>query len=207
MCLRNNILHLALSRRRAAWPGGDVLNGILIIEIFAALPMPFCWLRSFRQMVSITHVHNWKTGGRGEDGVWRGEREGRWSLCKIQILLYGHASRFHYTYKIHQHPIVPARLTTHYLCEYTILYPCISYSPFGKALNTPNILKNWQMWTSLVPFDCVHQSYNQITAHRGTNERPRFISTAFEILHWRVIAHSVAIPMDLMSVFSPVALS
>lgn len=42
MCLRNNVLRLALSRRQAVWPGGDLLNGILIIEIFAALAMPFC---------------------------------------------------------------------------------------------------------------------------------------------------------------------
>lgn len=138
MCLRNNILHLALSRCQAVWPGGDVLNGILIIEIFAALAMPFCWLWSFRQMVSITHVQleNRKEGGGGV----------RYGLCENLTLLNANVWRFYKTYRIHQHlivKIVPANFTAHYLYEYNMFYPCISYSPFGKTLNIPNILNNW----------------------------------------------------------------
>lgn len=64
MCLRNNVLHLGLSRCQAVWPGGDVLNSILIIEIFATPVMPFCWLGSFRQMASITQVQL-ESGGCG----------------------------------------------------------------------------------------------------------------------------------------------
>ena len=37
MCLRNNILNLRLSECQPVWPTGDVLNGILIIEIFLVL--------------------------------------------------------------------------------------------------------------------------------------------------------------------------
>lgn len=84
MCLRNNILHLVLSRCQAVWPGGDVLNGILIIEIFAALALPFCWLWSFRQMVSITLVQ--LESGEEVGGVLEG-------LCKNWILLCSHVPR------------------------------------------------------------------------------------------------------------------
>lgn len=102
MCLRNNILCLALSRCQAVWPGGDVLNGILIIEIFAAPVMPFCWLCSSRQMVSITHVQlesrKWREKSvRASIKIWF--YWGRW----VQTLRYReHISKL----------IVPANFTS-----------------------------------------------------------------------------------------------
>lgn len=128
MCLKNNILHLALSRRQAVWPGGDVLNGILIIEIFAALCDAFL-LTDLLGRWSLLLMCNWRTGGGGMG----------WGLCKNLILLCGHVLRFYKTYRIHQHLIPPA----HYLYESSMFSPCIKRLIFQTYSTTDKCGPLW----------------------------------------------------------------